>query len=342
MKKIGMFLVGAALLTSFVSCGDEFAKEKKSSNWFMAQTTVAAVESVSASSELVETQYAGNYLYSPVNVIDGNFENVWCESTEGSGIGETITIEFSEAVSFDEIQVVNGFASSKHPTYYKINNRVKTIELTEVADKHKLTGEYSFVDNTEDWQSVKFPYPRTAQILELKIKDVYRGEKYDDTCFDEIRFLFEGKVIPFQNVASIQEVQRANSKDMLGNEFYDKFEGLFKQLKDGKYLVLKQAGKTEGVLMTAVGSGNSFEVVNYFPIYYLSNSECYYMPTSYDVTLGNCRVTLRDSWSGIKTTKLIRIDGKSVEINGVHYSVVNPSKLSFYNGGGERGSWYGY
>ena len=57
-------------VSAFVFAGD----------WFMAQTKSADLYSVGASSELVEAQYDGKYLYPPINVLDGNFDTVWCEA----------------------------------------------------------------------------------------------------------------------------------------------------------------------------------------------------------------------------------------------------------------------
>ena len=69
MKKlILMFLV--SFVSAVVFAGD----------WFMAQTNSADLYSVGASSELVEAQYDGKYLYPPINVLDGNFDTVWCEA----------------------------------------------------------------------------------------------------------------------------------------------------------------------------------------------------------------------------------------------------------------------
>lgn len=183
--------------------------------WFMAQTEKAEVRSISATSELVEAQFDGKYLYPPINILDGDFSNTWCEAEKnGPGIGEAITIEFAEAVSFDEIQVVNGFVTKD---YYKKNNRVKSIQLTQVAGKHFQQKEYTLKDNVQDWQSIKFDLPQTAQILTLKITNIYKGSKYDDTCLDDIRLLYKGKVIPFGNIANLKKVQEENSKLMLKN-----------------------------------------------------------------------------------------------------------------------------
>jgi len=201
-------------------------------NWFMAQTEKASVKSVVASSELVEAQFEGKYLYPPINILDGNFENTWCEAEKnGDGIGESVTVEFFEPVSFDEIQVVNGFASPSHPDYYKKNNRIKTLQITQVAQKHFQQKDYPLSDNSPNWQSVKFGLPQTAQTITFKIKEVYKGTKYTDTCLDDVRLLYKGKVIPFENVANLKIVQEENSKQMLKSnikDFEKQFFGLFK------------------------------------------------------------------------------------------------------------------
>lgn len=224
MKKI--FLL-AALIFLLLSLGS-FAAD---SNWFMAQTEKASVKSVVATSELVEAQFDGKYLYPPINILDGNFNTTWCEADEnGSGIGEEITVEFEEPVSFDEIQIVNGFASRD---YYKKNNRVKSILLTQTARTHFQQKEYTLEDGKPDWQSIRFALPQTAQTLTIKITAVYRGNKYDDTCLDSIRLLYKGKVIPFKNVENLKKIQEANSRKMLAESDVNAFKKKFFALFDG-------------------------------------------------------------------------------------------------------------
>lgn len=230
------------------------------SAWFMAQTERAEVESVVATSELVEAQFEGRYLYPPINILDGDFDSTWCEADKnGSGIGESITVEFSEPVSFDEIQIVNGFASKD---YYMKNNRVKSILLTQTATKrnpakyvyenggshmeikkHYQQKEYTLEDGKAEWQSIHFDLPQTAQTLTIKITDVYRGEKYDDTCLDDIRLLYQGKVIPFVGVSELKEIQEAASRKMIersdGKSFREEFFALFGK---NSLLILKGSG----------------------------------------------------------------------------------------------------
>ncbi|HNY17340.1 MAG TPA: discoidin domain-containing protein [Treponemataceae bacterium] len=201
------------------------------SNWFRAQTDEAAVASVTATSELVEGQYDGKYLYPPVNILDGDFSTTWCENDpSGPGIGESITVELEAPVSFDELEIVNGFASGND--LYGKNNRVKGIQLTQTAGKHFQQKEYALKDNVPGWQSIKFDLLQTARTITIKITDVYRGSKYNDTCLCDIRLLYKGKVIPFKNVERIKAVQEENSRYALKNsaeDFRKRFFGLFQK-----------------------------------------------------------------------------------------------------------------
>ncbi|WP_027728401.1 hypothetical protein [Treponema sp. C6A8] len=251
MKKNILLLVGATLTLQ-----NAFSQ----SNWFMAQTKVAKVKSVVATSELVEAQYEGKYLYPPINILDGNFENTWCEAEQnGPGIGESITIEFSEPVSFDEIQIVNGFATKD---YYKKNNRVKTIVLTQVAKKHFQQKEYTLKDDIADWQSIKFDLDQTAQTITIKITDVYKGTKYDDTCLDDIRLLYKGKVIPFMCIEELKTIQEENSKQMLKSTAAD-FKNQFFALFDGGDKIYLKPQKGNDLIMTVEKDGDRLSDVSF-------------------------------------------------------------------------------
>lgn len=227
MKKVISILFSFSLFISAIHAQNA---------WFKAQHKEAKIQSVVATSELVEAHFKGRYLYSPVNILDGNFDNTWCEATPGSGIGESITVEFEKPVSFDEIQIVNGFASKN---LYNLNNRIKTITLTQVAKKHFQQKQYTLTDNTPTWQSIKFDLLQTAQTITIKIDEVYKGTLHDDTCLDDIRLLYKGKVIPFTGIEEIRKIQEENSKLMLQSsteEFEKQFYELF---KDGDTLFLK-------------------------------------------------------------------------------------------------------
>lgn len=354
MKKFAAFLVLCVFSSLFI-----FAKGDD--NWFMAQTKKATISSITATSELIEAQYEGKYIYPPVNIVDGKFENTWCESVQdGPGIGESITIELSKPLSFDEIQIVNGFA---YKDYYKKNNRVKDIQITQVAKKHFQQKTYTLKDDTPDWQSINFEYTQTAQTITFKIVSVYKGAKYDDTCLDDIRFLYKGKVIPFENVDKIKKEQEENSKLMLQNDsgsFKDQFLALATQKEDKTYeLVLLADNKKDALYITLKDEEiKRYSKALYFPAgtsfskmekevnendLYLSSGDFkdkkgpfivflnyWSWSRSVDYTLGNYRIIKDETIDYVTTTTsmLIKFDGKSsIYINGVHYNIINGDNL---------------
>ena len=349
------FMLSAVLC--FFAAGLSFAQ----SDWFMAQTRKADAKSVLATSELVEAQFAGKYLYPPINVLDGDFATVWCEAEkDGPGIGESITIEFAEPVSFDEIQIVNGFA---YKDYYTKNNRVKSILLTQTAGKHFQQREYVLADGVQNWQSIRFGLPQTAQTLTIKITGVYKGAKYDDTCIGDIRLLYKGKVIPFENVAPLKAAQEENSKLMLKNkagDFEKEFLALF---GDGDYLYLRNE-RGGGFIITKDGSRisdmdncvileaqSNEAIIRYYKEKYgdygadtvqeqlekhnrkdydyviISRSRVWEAGPRYK--LGNYRILKYETIQYVETVTatLIKLDGKTVYVNGVKYTVLNPNRV---------------
>jgi len=242
-------------------------------NWFMAQTKKAPISSITATSELIEAQYEGKYIYPPVNIVDGNLNNTWCESVQdGPGIGESITIEFTMPVSFDEIQIVNGFA---YKDYYKKNNRVKDIQITQVAKKHFQQKTYTLEDNKPDWQSIKFEYTQTAQTITFKIVSVYKGTKYDDTCLDDIRLLYKGKVIPFENVDQIKKTQEENSKLMLKSDagsFKTQFTSLFGNYKNDQKILILMADNKKDIMAITMNKNGDLKRMIYGDYYKSSTS----------------------------------------------------------------------
>ncbi|MBO4319355.1 MAG: nicotine adenine dinucleotide glycohydrolase [Treponema sp.] len=298
--KITRYIKSLALLSllslCFISCSGKDSSAKKTEgnatpsaqaqtsndteedfgDWFMAQTDEACVKSVVATSELVEAQFEGKYLYPPINILDGDLDSTWCEADEnGSGIGESITIEFEEPVSFDEIQIVNGFASKD---YYEKNNRVKSILLTQTASKmeikdwdsetskyrvenknHFQQKVYYLDDGVPDWQSIKFDLTQTAQTITIKIQEVYKGEKYDDTCLDDIRLLYKGNVIPFKNVDELKELQEENSRMMLSEKGGDSFRKQFMDLFKGDDVIYLFGEDDRDLITIYRGDGNDLD-----------------------------------------------------------------------------------
>lgn len=307
-------------------------------NWFMAQTEKAEVSWISASSELVEAQYEGAYLYPPINILDGNFDTTWCEADEGgSGIGESIAIQLTEPVSFDEIQFVNGFASGND--FYHKNNRVAAVTLTQVAGKHYQQKQYNLEDNREEWQSITFEMPQTVQNLTITINNIFEGYKYNDTCFSDIRLLYKGEVIPFTNIETIRSVQEETSRKMLeetGSNFKELFYDLFTDNR--LYLKSKDSSYGNGYLFEVWDTSSDSKNLTKNNISFNdpeADGTTNYEP-SYERPVG-CQLNKYTiiSYQTIdyvetKTIMTLKLDGdKGLYINGAYYMIMDPDNLVY-------------
>jgi hypothetical protein len=153
--------------------------------------------------------------YPVSNLTDMNFATAYVPAIKG-GIGEKIVIRFKEPTKVDELVIVNGY--HKNGKTYLENNRIKNIEViaegntyweNEVgktiinSEKRELTLSYD-VNNAYipiRLEQLKFhPDVSAATIsymfdsfkttkIELTIKEIYPGTKYNDTCISEIILL---------------------------------------------------------------------------------------------------------------------------------------------------------
>ncbi len=151
------------------------------------------VSGLSASSELKDE----NNRYSAWNIVDERPETAWVEGKEDFGKNEFITISMSPHMEIDEddylkgsykikkIGIINGYAKDENT--YKQNNRVKKLLLkcdNEFSETHFRS--YTLKD-TMAMQYIEFDKPIFMNKVEIKIRDIYKGSKYDDTCISEIK-----------------------------------------------------------------------------------------------------------------------------------------------------------
>jgi hypothetical protein len=146
-----------------------------------------------ASSELLP-----NDLYKARNIKDNDPATAWVEGVMGDGIGETIRFYSNKghnveaAFLIDSIGFINGYA--KNETTFRNNSRVKKVFLRfEVNNDYEPEYKKPLVKpvvlhDTPLMQFIRFKTPVKATEIELKIAEVYKGEKYEDTAISEIKF----------------------------------------------------------------------------------------------------------------------------------------------------------
>jgi len=157
-------------------------------------------------------------LYSGYNLCDGKPETCWAEGKSGSGENERVVItlnrynesnkkypeDFWGYFTTNRIGIINGYAKSEET--FKNNNRAKKIKITIPKIPHYLTlgklpdnvhiqypetamKDKTFImelKDTAQMQYLQFDEPVPVKKVELEILEVYRGEKYNDTCISEV------------------------------------------------------------------------------------------------------------------------------------------------------------
>ncbi|MBQ2572455.1 MAG: hypothetical protein II579_08310 [Treponema sp.] len=103
----------------------------------------------------------------------------WAEGVKGNGEGEYIEIESENA--FGNIMILNGYVDIERLDLYKKNSRVKVFTVEDldnnITSSIKLADEVVFQD---------FKLQKPTKHIRLTIKEVYKGNKWEDTCVSSI------------------------------------------------------------------------------------------------------------------------------------------------------------
>lgn len=163
-------------------------------DWWLVKIFDAGIKNISASSYLSENTKKGFVEYIPSNLTEKlyyrggpDYDHIlydsvtppWVEGAKGYGIDEYLDIEFKW--KSDEIQILNGFVDFLRKNLYTDNSRVKTLLIE--SQKPKFAMEYELEDIVR-YNVIKLP--EKTDKIRMTIKDVYKGDKYDDTCISSI------------------------------------------------------------------------------------------------------------------------------------------------------------
>lgn len=172
-----------------------FVKDEFGENYFIKQPDnfidkKISINKIYASTELSFKSSGQLVTYPAQNLIDGDYTSAWIESTGGSGIGESITFQVDNAISFDEIEILNGFQRAL--STYQGNERVKKLQIivdNEVVYDNEL--EFYGLDDFNKVNILYFDQPIVVnEIIEFIITDVQTNEEseYKDTAISEVTF----------------------------------------------------------------------------------------------------------------------------------------------------------
>jgi hypothetical protein len=157
-----------------------YVKDKKEPVFFAIDDKIARDSKdflLTATSYLNENKQT--YLPSNLGIYD--LDSPWVEGVEGSGINQEITIEPKDQSKIWYIYLSNGYVSFKRPDLYEKNNRVKSVSVFD--ENMTLLGKYDLLDSPDPQQ---INWKKEISKVKIRIDEVYKGTKYDDTCINFI------------------------------------------------------------------------------------------------------------------------------------------------------------
>lgn len=161
-----------------------FSTDGPGCSWYCA----AVIQDVNSSSSLPDSK---SNTYTPWNLHDFNLKTAWA-TNKNNGIGETIKLDFkpSEILSINYLKFYNGYQKSE--ASFKNNSRVKKAALY-MNGEHKFNIELDDIETAQVFDLGKWSLEGAEKFtVELKILEIYPGEKYNDLCVSEINFDGEG------------------------------------------------------------------------------------------------------------------------------------------------------
>ena len=156
-----------------------------------AQAAQIKLAGVMASSFYPDTEGVS---YAASNIKDGKVSTVWVEGEDGSGLGSWLELDLGGSQTVTHIKLWSGNWYSWD--FWNRHNRPKEIELT-FSDES--TQKFTLKDEKIP-EEIRFDKPITTSSIKLKIKGIYRGTTFNDTCVSEVA-VFNDQPEAFHTVA---------------------------------------------------------------------------------------------------------------------------------------------
>ena len=162
--------------------------------------------------------------YSESNIKDGKVSTVWIEGEDGSGLGSWVQIDLGGPHTLTHLRVWNGNWYSWD--FWNRHNRAREVEIS-FSDESVIKHTFKDEKVAED---IRFEKPVTTSSVKIKIKGVYSGSTFNDTCISEVA-VYDQEAEAFHEVAGTADsghlpedadgtYEVANTYDQLGDTMW--------------------------------------------------------------------------------------------------------------------------
>lgn len=182
-------LIQIERVPNFKATLDKYIKEHSEIEWEYVFVSNYMIENIVSSSYYIEKniEYTSSYLqYLKKETYEDFYyyiKSPWVPGKEksSSGIGEYLDVEFAELS--DNLVILNGYVDLEKRYLYKANNRVKKAKIVSLDENNPFELEYTFEDYVHLSQ---IDFPAKASKVRFIIEEVYKGERWDDTCIQNV------------------------------------------------------------------------------------------------------------------------------------------------------------
>jgi len=169
----------AVVMVFSLACKKEVAPTEKEETKPGELELQAEIDKIEASSTLVEDPKEPNR-FAPDKLNDGLASTCWAEGAKGWGQGEWVKFTFNVPVDIYTVEIINGFAVDDERYYGNASVKMLAVEF---SDGKKTNLELTDVASPKNYSL----YGEDVTWIKFIIDQVYRGEKWEDTCISEIR-----------------------------------------------------------------------------------------------------------------------------------------------------------
>ena len=195
--------------------------------------------------------------YSPDNFFDSQLDTAWSTNgKETDGINESVTITFDKSEEIGGIIIWNGYQRSE--AHFKANGRAKKLDVN---------GQIAQVNDAQGLQTILLPQKINSDKITITVKEIFKGEKYNDVLISELRFVTPGGqiVLPQDKRASVKlpqsdvfktDVTYVNLIKKAGGQEYDSYIDASKdtlRIRSNGSFVLYREGENES---SGISEGN--------------------------------------------------------------------------------------
>ena len=121
--------------------------------------------------------------YGPEQMLDGKLDTAWVEGKGGQGEGEWVVVDFGGARRISALQIYNGY--HKNVDLFKKNSRVRDVEIVFSDGRSQI----ATLADRDGPQTINGDGNVSAAWMQIKIRSVYAGTRYQDTAITELRVI---------------------------------------------------------------------------------------------------------------------------------------------------------